>query len=108
MTHKSNREDSIMENKNNTPVSEENLENVAGGLFGVHGCWFKPTGKVRTVDSKTEAECAARCFELAFCVCHGKDHCVDKWHAIDARHHLLIPFDFSNHEAKGYYWDLLT
>ena len=91
-----------MENKNNTPVSEENLENVAGGLFlATTGCWFKPTGKVRTVGSKMEAECAKECWSLGYCYCHGKDHCVDRWHTIDPDSRLLAPLDLYIHKIRN-------
>ena len=92
-----------MENKNNTPISEENLETVSGGNLGVlAGCYFTPTGNIRTVGTKVEAECASECHHLPIsrCPCWNKDHCVGKWHTIDSETSELSPVSFSNHKQK--------
>jgi len=83
-----------MENKNNTPVSEENLEEVTGGTGGgiiLTGCFFQPNGNIQVFDNKLRAQCRATCLGIELCRCHGKAHCVNKWHDIDEDTKELLP-----------------
>jgi len=96
-----------MENKNNTPVSEENLENVTGGSddgMAILKCFFTPTGFEKYTEqyqiNGMYAQCASDCVGLIPCRCFGKNHCVDKWHLIDDGTRALLPADFSNHNSK--------
>jgi len=46
------------------------------------------------------AQCASKCIGVIPCWCHGKDHCVDKWHAVDPKTRELLPFGYANHDRK--------
>jgi len=71
---------------NKTPLPETDLEEVAGGTLP-HGenihCYFTPEGlSKRNASGIRWAKCSANCYGHGFgkCACHGKAHCVDKWH----------------------------
>ena len=96
-----------MENKNNIPVGEENLEAVAGGAGdgAMKNCYFTPTGAVRSCEGGTGrlyAQCASNCHGLLVCCCHGHrdNQCVDKWHIIDPVSRELLPISLGNHTRK--------
>ena len=94
-----------MENKNNTTISEENLENVAGGGLFSSVCYFQPTGRVRTTEihdgtKKVEAECSSKCVGFDPCQCYTRKQCVGRWHLIDSETRELLPHSSSNHQQK--------
>jgi len=92
--------------EDNQTINEEQLAEVAGGGAGLAGnCFFRPTGRVRAADhvgiaEKMEAECSAICKSGFSCKCHGKNHCVGKWHLINPETRELLPAGYSNHQQK--------
>ena len=86
------------ENKNiqAETVGEEQLEEVAGGIFGTSDvCYFKQKFAekdnpialyvhTKEINGKRYAECYSSCLGgLNYCSCHGTDRCIDKWHVIE-------------------------
>jgi hypothetical protein len=81
------------ENKNQQgeTLNEEQLEDVAGGIFGISlKCYFEPQvpTESKVENGKVFAKCKSNCFGglagLEYCNCHGRDaECVDKWHVVE-------------------------
>jgi len=85
-------------------LTGEQLENIAGGGTSAgkkYVCWFRPTGKLKITDSNTWLECDHDCwlFMGGYCSCHGKDHCIGKYHRIE-EDGILAPRTDRNHKDK--------
>jgi len=107
--------DEFNERKKKRKLSEEQLEEVAGGFGkGDNGtkCYFTPTGKTKDIPVPekgyivTWAECNSWCVGFAYdCSCHKINHmgeaiCVNKWHQLHGGTELLWPDDQFNHRWK--------
>ena len=86
-------------------LSEEQLQDVAGGVGEWKKCYFTPAGgQEQRVDSfgrtTYHMKCASRCgIGWTSCSCLATARCVDKWH-IMTEHYELLPQDISNHSSK--------
>jgi len=88
-------------------LSEEQLEDVAGGDDGGwvrHSCcWFTPTGNRTKDGNSTLVQCNSSCKNLFtgyMCSCHGTYMCRNKWHTLSSDTDLLADTSYSNHRAK--------
>jgi len=83
------------ETKGKEEISEENLENVAGGFWpgsmtNPHkvDCWFRGAGEPQTKYGTMRYLCGTSlCKAIPFgqtqwyqCICWGTDRCIEKWH----------------------------
>ena len=91
-------------------LSEEQLEDVAGGGDPPgNNCWFTPTGNRKTVIIKGYEipfmECNSTCWQVGTCWCYKRQYgdrgiCVDKWHEVDDEFFTLYPVFLTNHQRK--------
>ena len=92
--------------KNQKELSEEQLEQVAGGseLQSVSKCWFNPAGKEKRISTGTFIKCNSWFCYLAFtgerCCCFENAPCVDSWHRVDENDKTLYPEITGNHSRK--------
>jgi len=78
------------ENKNpqTESLSEEQLEEIAGGDRNSDNCFFEPEVPVqRKIEhGAVMVKCKSRCkgyVQIVYCKCHSTLNCVDKWHIVE-------------------------
>ena len=103
------------ENKNlqAETIGEEQLEDVAGGIWGTSDLCYFEVQRARGCEQLTFKElngsryvkCKSDCIGgLNRCQCYRTDRCIGKWHLITQRDSLYYPSPIGeyNHEAKPF------
>ena len=70
----------------NKKISEEKLEEVAGGDDTIHGkCYFQPEKPFVSykADGTYWVKCKSKCFPFGTCRCHGQANCKDRYHKME-------------------------
>jgi len=83
-------------------LSEDDLENVAGGMSNSGKCYFTPTGKTINDGWGYRAECNSYCGYIKefMCECHGSAGstiCIDRWHKLEDD-------DYLRHKTSVNHW----
>ena len=98
------------ENSEANKIKEEELEAVSGGSGDGEKCFFQNQGldanakfyeKEGADPSFIWLKCASYSGVGCWgCACHGRGHCVDCYHKVDATSKELLPANFANHGSK--------
>ena len=84
-------------------LSEEELDNVAGGTGRSTNCWFTPTGRTGGENGEKWLECGSFCGITVglgnYCRCWHRDECINKWHKAEPDGYLF-PKTYWNHSTK--------
>ena len=82
-------------------LSEEELENVAGGWGRSTNCWFTPTGKTGGKNGEKWLECGSYCgfLKANFCACKESNDCINRWHKLGPDDYLFPKINW-NHNTK--------
>ena len=102
--------DKTNENNEAKKVGEEELEQVAGGSGDGEKCFFYPKGLDASFYEKQGADPSYVWLKCTYsgagcwgCACHGRPHCVDCWHKVEASTDArLLPRSFANHGLKSF------
>ena len=90
------------EEKKSVLLSEDQLEDVAGGIAPRLFCWFSTAGETKEIDGNNYRLCNAWWCSTKWETCKCKDtpQCKDSWHRLNHREWGLYPKDWANHSKK--------
>jgi len=91
-----------MDKEKRVELNENDLEDVAGGVWKDSACWFMPVNRnnEKNEGGNVWLQCDSKCrVGLYYCCCHNEPHCKDRWHTINGDTKFLTG-DRGNHWQK--------